>query len=201
METKSKPCKGIGKAKGVKGCGKITPYRKYGICSSCLTDFYRNTDAGKLIVDKARFKASKPRMDLEKAEAKRKDENDIKRLKKLAEQWVHRYVRERDKGLRCISSQVSYRSDFQAGHLYPKGKFEGLRFDLENINNQSVGDNIFKEGNVEAYRINLINRIGKERVDELDKKAAYWKANPKRWEVEELKLIIADAKAKYKELI
>lgn len=200
MKNKEKPCKGIGKAKSVKGCGKITLYRKYGLCSTCLTDFYRGTDAGKLLVLKAYQKASKPRKEFEKAKAKRKDENDIKRLKKLAEQWVHRYVRERDKNLPCISSLVPYRSDFQAGHLYPKGKFEGLRFDLDNINNQSVGDNIFKEGNVEAYRINLINRIGKERVDELDKKAAYWKANPKRWEVDELKLIISDAKDRYKEL-
>lgn len=199
MKTKAKPCKGIGKAKSVKGCGKITPYRKYGLCSSCLTAFYRGTDAGKLLVLKAYQKASKPRKEFEKAQAKRKDENDIKRLKKLAEKWVHKYVRARDKDLPCISENIRTNNK-DAGHYYSKNKFEGLRFDYDNIHGQSINGNRFKEGNVEAYRINLISRIGKERVDELDKKAAYWKVNPKRWEVDELKLIISDAQNRYKEL-
>ncbi len=200
MEIKAKPCKGIGKGKGVKGCGKITPYRKYGLCSSCLTDFLLNTDAGKIIVDKARFKASKPRRELEQAQAYRKEEDSIKRLKNTAEKWVHKYIRERDKHLPCISEGI-HTNDKEAGHFHSKNKFEGLRYDYDNIHGQSVQGNRFKEGNVEAYRINLVNRIGKYRVDELDKKAAYWKSNPKRWEVDELKLIIADAKARYKKLI
>lgn len=200
IQRKSKPCKGIGKAKGVKGCGKVTAYRKYGLCSSCLTDFLLNTDVGKIIVEKARLKASKPRLELEKAQKKRNEEDSIKRLKSLAETWVHKYIRERDKDLPCISENI-YTNDKEAGHYYSKNQYEGLRFDYDNIHGQSVQGNRFKEGNLEAYRINLTARIGKERVDELDKKAAYWKANPKRWEVEELKTIIADAKAKYKKLI
>ena len=50
MKQKAKACKGINKASGYKGCGTITMYRKYGLCSSCLRDFYLNDERGKIIV-------------------------------------------------------------------------------------------------------------------------------------------------------
>lgn len=200
MKINPKKCKGINKANGVKGCGKLTLYRKYGLCSKCLTTFYTTTDAGKLLVLKAYNKAVKPRREFEKAQSEKKQKSEIKRLKIQAEKWVHKYIRERDKYKPCISELTEWNKDHQAGHLYPKGKYEGLRYDYDNINGQSIQGNIFKEGNVQDYRINLIQRIGLERVRELDKKAAFWKANIKRWEVDELKMIIEKAKLDFKNL-
>jgi hypothetical protein len=56
MIQKEKKCKGIGKASSVNGCGTLTKYRKFGLCSSCLSDFLFNTDSGKLIFNKISIK-------------------------------------------------------------------------------------------------------------------------------------------------
>ena len=52
MNQKPKKCKGIGKAHGVSGCGTETVYRKHGLCTSCLSQFYQEDERGKIIVAK-----------------------------------------------------------------------------------------------------------------------------------------------------
>ena len=41
---KTKTCKGINKAKGVKGCGKESLNRKFGLCPSCLYEWATTND-------------------------------------------------------------------------------------------------------------------------------------------------------------
>ena len=48
---KKKICKGTGKAKGYKGCGKLD-YLEWGLCFSCKKDFLLNTDEGRELVIK-----------------------------------------------------------------------------------------------------------------------------------------------------
>ena len=43
-----KECKGINKAFGYDGCGKLSDYRKFGLCPYCLYDWMTNSENGKI---------------------------------------------------------------------------------------------------------------------------------------------------------
>ena len=85
-----------------------------------------------------------------------------------AQRQVNRYVRLRDRGRPCISCQTPWRPDFQAGHWFTTKAHPELRYDLDNINAQCITCNHHKSGNAAEYRINLVERIGPERVDALE---------------------------------
>lgn len=87
-------------------------------------------------------------------------------LKRRAITAIHRFVRDRDKGLPCISCGL-YKK-LQAGHFYSAGKHEHMRFLLDNINGQCLQCNYYLSGNLLKYRENLIIKIGLERVLALD---------------------------------
>jgi len=67
---KEKICKGIGKAISFKGCGKMvtTNTRRLGLCFNCYPKFLTETEKGKVIIQKAISKVSKPRLEFEKKE-------------------------------------------------------------------------------------------------------------------------------------
>ena len=99
-------------------------------------------------------------------------------LKKTAIRWFHKFIRLRDcdKNGRatCISSGqlLKYGTEnYQAGHFYPAGKYEILRFNENNVHGQGKSDNYFAGANLHEYRKNLIIKIGKGAVEELDKLA------------------------------
>ena len=64
---KEKKCKGQNKAISFNGCGKNVnvAFRKYGLCSSCYAEFLTETEAGKIIMQKAVLKVQKPRLEFE----------------------------------------------------------------------------------------------------------------------------------------
>lgn len=111
-------------------------------------------------------------------------------LKKLTRSWwiektqtaVNKWVRERDSGLPCVScgkpDGVGKRN---AGHYRPAGVNSALRFDPRNIHGQCETCNTHKSGNLTAYRVELIRRIGIDAVVELDDNH-----NTKRWSIHEL---------------
>lgn len=43
---KEKPCKGINKAASFSGCGKLSVFRKYGLCPKCLWQWMNTTKEG-----------------------------------------------------------------------------------------------------------------------------------------------------------
>src|SRR3954468_4490237 len=99
---------------------------------------------------------------------KRKDRDDT-RARRLAlksrSEWldevqkaVNAYVRERDKGLPCISCETPWEPAFQAGHFRSRGACPELRFDLDNIHGQCVRCNMHLSGNLLGYRQGLISR-------------------------------------------
>lgn len=205
IEIKEKKCKGIGKAIGYKGCGKMTKYRKYGLCTSnCYPDFILNTDTGKLLMNKAILKAQSPRLknekELEKGFQEKKQRKTLGALLKQTQILFNSYIRLRDKGLPCISSDNPYDSSFDAGHCFSVGSYDGLRFDYDNCHGQSIGDNRFKEGNHENYLISLRDRIGEEGTRALIERAAEYKRNGHRWTREALKNIQQEVKGKIKQL-
>jgi len=147
---------------------------------------------------------------------KKKKANDIKLINGLIEDkkqqrklqshlnitktLVHRYVRQRDYGKPCISCGTPYKDDFDAGHFYPAGKFTSLKFDLDNIHAQCIQCNRYKEGEFEMYSLKLPSRIGKQRYQELVKRADMSIKTVKKWNRDELKIIIKYVKEKIKNL-
>lgn len=92
-----KPCKAIGKAVGFKGCGKLvnSVTRRFGLCFNCYPKFILETDAGKVLMQKAILKASKPRTEFEQAVKQEKENNSLKSALQVTKVVVHSYVRHR----------------------------------------------------------------------------------------------------------
>ena len=99
---------------------------------------------------------------------------DRKILKDKAWDTYSIYIRKRDSG-KCITCDKRIWDEeigewtikgMQAGHF-----FHGvLDFDEDNVNCQCQQCNHFKSGNGAIYSVKLIEKIGKERFDELNKK-------------------------------
>lgn len=189
---KQKSCKGQGKAFGY-GCGKLTNVenRIYGLgkMCGCYSDWLLNSDIGKSILQKSISNVQKPRIELEKAYKENKEKKGIAGALLVTKTLVHAYVRKRDQNKPCISCGCQWNDKFQAGHYYPGGSFETLKFNLDNINGQCEQCNLFKEGNFENYTLNLPKRIGKIRFDNLVKLAEIDKQFSKVWNLENLKEI------------
>lgn len=201
MNPKPKPCKGIGRAKGFKGCGQVTPYRQYGLCPSCRAEWLLTTDDGKLVLERATLKATKARRELEQAEKEHNERKSLPNLLQQTKNAVHRYVRARDQGKPCISCGTPWRSNFQAGHCYKAELFSTLKYDYKrNIHGQCEQCNIRKRGNESNYHLRLPDRIGQEAYDQLREDAKRDKHPDFKWDREELKQIIKTVQTLYKNL-
>ena len=117
---------------------------------------------------------------------------------KTAQTAFNAFIRERDKGLACISCgrQPNYSdhiggSGIHAGHYRSVGACPELRFEELNVNIQCVHCNIHKSGNAIDYRIGLIKKIGAEKVEWIE-----GSHNPKKYSIEDLREIAATYKAK-----
>ena len=117
-------------------------------------------------------------------------------LKKRAEHYFNAYIRKRDEGKPCIScNQFKL---LQCGHYYPAGQYPMLKFNEFNANGEDLQCNYFSGDHLIGYRENLINRIGEDKVLELDMLAKYNKRTPYKWSRIELIEIIETYKQKLK---
>ena len=91
------------------------------------------------------------------------------RLKIKAQEIFRKFIRERDKDKPCVSCGKYVA--LQCGHFYSGGHYSQLYFDEDNSNGQCLRCNYHLSGNLIPYRIELLKRIGKERVEMLDMKA------------------------------
>ena len=89
-------------------------------------------------------------------------------LLKKAQKTFNAFIRERDKFLPCISCGRYHAGQYHAGHYKSVGAHPELRFDEKNNNKQCQPCNLHKSGNIMEYRVNLIEKIGQEAVDELE---------------------------------
>lgn len=112
---------------------------------------------------------------------------------KIAQQVFNKYIRERDKGLKCISCNKKPLKE-NAGHFYNANNHWNVRFDEYNVHLQCEHCNTFLSGNLINYRDNLIKKIGIEGYKELEERA---KAT-RKFTVDELKEIINIYKNKLK---
>ena len=112
-------------------------------------------------------------------ESKRKKETDEKVSKmkqelishkdyiKMFQQIFNAYIRERDKDFGCISCGRNNVEEFHAGH-YIASTYQYHRFNEDNVHKQCSQCNTHLRGNLIPYRIELIKRIGLERVEYLE---------------------------------
>lgn len=77
------------------------------------------------------------------------------------------WVRLRDAGQPCISCG-NHRLVWHAGHYRSVGSEPSLRFEPDNCHQQCATCNTLLSGNLAAYRVNLIEKIGLERVEWLE---------------------------------
>ena len=125
-------------------------------------------------------KACSPRCALElsreqKAKQERKKlrqrKRDVKTLPELAKELqvlFNKYIRLRDFELRCISCQRHHSGQYHAGHFRHTKANPELRFNVWNVHKQCSSCNNHLSGNLVNYRINLIKKIGIEKVEWLE---------------------------------
>lgn len=114
---------------------------------------------------------------------------------KLAQQAFNAFIRKRDEKLPCISCGRYHNGQYHAGHYLSTGARPEIRFDESNVHRQCAPCNDHLSGNIALYRINLIKKIGLERVEWLE-----GPHEPKKWTIDELKDIIKLYKLKLKEI-
>lgn len=103
-----------------------------------------------------------------------KDSQTVQELMKITQKTFNTYIRQRDKGKKCISCDTILGKEgvkFDAGHLYSSGGHKNLTFNEDNTNGQCVFCNQHNHGRLLEYHKRLIERIGIERVEQLDKEA------------------------------
>ncbi|MEP9172160.1 recombination protein NinG [Enterobacter hormaechei] len=120
----------------------------------------------------------------------------LKHWEDLTQRVVNDYIRERDRGLPCISCGTWTTVQWEAGHFRSRGKASHLRFHEDNIHAQCHHCNVHLSGNQQQYRINLIAKIGAERVESLEKNNT-----PHRYTREELDAIRKRYRALLRELV
>jgi len=199
---KEKKCSGIGKAKGFQGCGKLTKFRKFGLCMNCYAEWLYSTDVGKLEIEKARIKGKKQvenKKKKERAELKESLKsisaviNDVKKV-------FQHFIRLRDKDKPCISCGNKNPADWCGSHYFPAGVYSGLIFDERNCHGACNSYcNMYLSGNLVNYRIGLIERYGEEYVLKLEQDSLSLKQY--KYTREELQEIKEKYKQKINEII
>lgn len=143
-------------------------------CKVCGVEFSPNNSIQKVCsvncaIDFAKKKSEQEEVKVQKKEkqewASRKKEMKEK-IKTLSDyqndlqKEINKIVRLLDRKHECISSGNSAGSTGQAGHLFSRGAFPSLRFNLHNIWLQSVHDNLYLSGNFNGFRTRLIEKFG-----------------------------------------
>ena len=110
----------------------------------------------------------------EKEKRDRKEYREKKEELKTRSEWLkeaqvvfNRWIRERDALLPCVSCGL-HKSNYDAGHYRSVGAAPQHRFNEDNVHKQCVQCNQHKSGNAIDYRINLVKKIGLERVEKIE---------------------------------
>ena len=111
----------------------------------------------------------------------------------ITQKIFNEYIRQRDKiedyiedYWICISCQKKINKP-HAGHYFDTKYYPYLRFNDDNVNVQCPFCNTYRNGNLISYRYYLLQKIGKERLDNLEQKGLF--GYKKLFTYEELKNI------------
>jgi ribonuclease I len=108
----------------------------------------------------------------------------IPKLLERTQKVFNKYIRERDRGLPCIS--CGKYNELQAGHYVPQKGGSYLRFHEWNVHGECQGCNGFDQFHLIGYRRNLVNKIGEDAVKWLEENRHV----VKKWTRSELEEII-----------
>lgn len=186
----------------------LTPTRKPKKCrnKSCGATFVPARPLQKACgLECAQALAEEVRAKKKREEARRERAHDRARLEQLkpisrllaeTQRVFNSWIRERDKNLPCISCGRYHQGSWDAGHYMTTGARSELRFDEANVHRQCVPCNQHLSGNLIAYRIGLIARIGEAEVRRLEGATA-----PHKWTRDEIAEIKKKYSAKRRELM
>jgi len=137
----------------------------YSVHSKCLDEHI------KVILEKQKEKREKGKKEMTKF----KIENKRAKAKKQAWAYFSEFIRLRDSDeefyCKCIScsDRRHYKDFIDAGHFIPKSTGEYFYFNELNVHAQCRKCNGFNGGKRVEYRKELIKKIGKDKVEELEK--------------------------------
>lgn len=157
-------------------------------CRMCSREFIPKNSlhsvCGQLCASKYARQLEKQRQEREKAErqADREKRESLKTIGQLEDECrriVQKIARIRDRHDGCISCHMpaNYGGAWHGSHFRPAGNNSAVQFHLWNIHKACAQCNLFKGGNIGAYRPRLIEKIGRERVEWLESQT-----QPKKWE-------------------
>ncbi|MDH2997203.1 NinG recombination protein [Pasteurellaceae bacterium LFhippo2] len=144
----------------------------------------RKKEKADRLADRKRMKERKERL-----KSRREHLADLQKV-------FNQFIRLRDKDEPCISCGRYHQGQWHAGHYRTVGACPELRFEELNVHKQCSVCNNHLSGNLIEYRINLIEKIGLENVEWLERKDH----PPLKLTEDEIKELIKQYKAKIKEL-
>lgn len=124
---------------------------------------------------------------------KKVTDSDRSAWAKKAQTAFNSFIRDRDKDLPCVSCNRHHQGQYHAGHYRSVGAAKQLRFTEANCHKQCAPCNNHKSGNITEYRINLIKKIGINKVEQLENNNEV-----KRYSIEEYREIEAKYKLRIK---
>lgn len=191
MNTQIKPriCKARDPETNVRCNNKFTPDRPFVKWCSPLCGVHIHAE---IKAKKAAKTASEQRIAHQAAKERIKTRGEHT---KDAQTAFNAYIRARDSWLPCISCGRHHQGQWHAGHYRTVGANPELRFNELNVHKQCAPCNDHLHGNLINYRIELIKRIGQDKVDWLE-----GKHEAAHLSIDELKEIKTIYKLKFKEL-
>lgn len=116
---------------------------------------------------------------------------------KEAQKWFNKFIRLRDKGEPCCSCDKPDDGSHQrhASHYRSVGACSSMRYSEQNVWASCSVCNNYLSGNLAEYRIRLIDKIGLEQVEWIERQSKAYK-----WTESELVEIIETYKLKCKEI-
>jgi intein/homing endonuclease len=167
-------------------------------CKACKQPFEPIYNSVQMVCSpKCSYEYAKQLNDKKWKKEKAKIKSDLMTLQdwiKIAQTHFNKYIRLRDKGQPCISCSKPAKKE-NAGHYRSAGGNPELRFEELNVHLQCEYCNTYKHGNLIEYRKNLINKIGLDKVEWLEKSH-----EPANYNIEEVKEIIKTYKDKCKQI-
>ena len=173
------------------------------ICNICQEDIInprstlQNVCSMECAIEQTRRRQQKRRAAETRAMRKAYNESDRSYQLKKAQEAFNEFIRLRDRGKPCISCGTTDPNlRYDAGHFRSVGAMPSLRFEETNCFRQChFNCNINRSGNIIEYRINLVRRIGAERVEWLEQDHP-----PAKWSLEDIKAFKRGYRLKSKEL-
>lgn len=137
--------------------------------------------------------------EMQRIKKEAREHREAKKKAKTRAQWLkeaqaafNAYIRARDANMPCISCGRYHEGQYHAGHYRTTKAAPELRFNELNVHKQCSACNTHLSGNIVEYRINLIKKIGIDRVEWLE-----GPHEPVKYSIENL----TEIKEKYRKMV